>query len=287
MNQQEIRSYIEGYFRAFQSPFTEETPAYFTVQLPVEVDKDLGNRPFYWTYVEKIGLEPNPLHLTFIFDREQVPEGVRGEELIFGSRRLHQIFESAKKHGKFVRLYEHIEPQPALGSFSSVALVPWLGVNFKVEFICDQKKDLLLPLGINLISGAIVSNFYQSVSQLDLTPKLPDYSFTMQPIFGIDSGISRLEQFIQSCLDQEDTLWAKLAIERLDEEKQLIESFYQKESIRQGKTEEEQELAEERKIKLAAEKETRLQELEWQFQPRIEVSAVNAGLFYLRTSIQE
>src|SRR4051812_23298746 len=106
MNQTEIRTYVERYFDAFQSPIVESNPAYFSVQLPIEVDKDLGNRPFYWTYVEKIGIEHNPLTLTFIFDPEQVPDGIRGENLIFGSRRLHQIFDSAKKHGKYVRLYE-------------------------------------------------------------------------------------------------------------------------------------------------------------------------------------
>ncbi|RXT13648.1 YqhG family protein [Ammoniphilus sp. CFH 90114] len=285
MNQQEIRQYIEEYFKAFQSPFTEESPAYFSVQLPIEVDKDLGNRPFYWTYVEKIGMEPTPLHLTFIFDREQVPEGIRGEEIIFGSRRLHQIFDSSKKHGKFVRLYESSRTNSLLSSISSVPLVPWLGVNYKVEFICDQKKDILLPLGINLISGAIVHSFYQTAKQLELTPKLPDYSFTMQPIFGVDSAISRLEQYIQAYLDQEDTLWAQQANERLDEEKLLIESFYSEEATRQKITEEEQEKQAEKKLRLEAEKDTRLKELEWQFTPRIEVSVVNAGLFYLRTPI--
>ncbi|WP_134698576.1 YqhG family protein [Ammoniphilus sp. YIM 78166] len=283
MNQQEIRTYVEGYFKAFQSPFIEESSAHFTVQLPIEVDKDLGNRPFYWTYVEKIGMEPTPLHLTFVFNREEAPD-IRGEDLVFGSRRLHQIFQSAQKHGRFVRLYELSPQGTSLGSLSSVPLVPWLGINYKVEFICDQKRDLIFSLGVNLISGAIVQSFYQSVTQLELTPKLPDYSFTMQPIFGLESAADRLENFIQSCLDQEDTTWASQANERLEEEKLLVESFYNEER-RSTPSSEDPEAAEEQKQKLAEEKTMRLKELEWQFQPRIEVSTINAGLFYLRTPL--
>lgn len=285
MNKLEIRSYVESYFRAFQSHFHENNPAYFSVELPIEVDKDLGNRPFYWTYVEKIGMQPNPLTLTFVFDRDGLPEGTRGEELVFGSRRLHQIFDSAKKHGKFVRLYEANSNTVSPPFSKSEPLVPWLGINYKIEFICDQKKDILFPLGINLVSGQIREEFYHHVKDLLLTPKLPDYSFTMQPIFGVESATTRLEQYIQNRIDQEDTLWAEQANQRWEEERVLVESFYQEESLRQSSTETDEEVWQERKSKWEAEKQTRLQELSWQFEPRIQVTVVNAGLFYLRTPI--
>ncbi|MDI5788447.1 YqhG family protein [Bacillus licheniformis] len=32
-----------------------------TVQLTVEVDKQIMNRPFYWHWLEKTGGEPNPM----------------------------------------------------------------------------------------------------------------------------------------------------------------------------------------------------------------------------------
>ncbi|HJV46981.1 MAG TPA: YqhG family protein [Bacillota bacterium] len=287
MNQTEIRRFVEGYFQAFESTFIEEHPAYFSVELPIEVDKDLGNRPFYWTYVEKIGLEPTPLKLTFIFDHEQVPSDVRGDYLKFGSRRLHQIFDSAKKHGRFIRLYEAQLESPGLGSRSSFPLVPWLCTNYRVEFICDQKRDLLLPLGINLLTGSISSNFYQKIGSLTLTPKLPDYSFTMQPIFGVESAISRVEGFIQDLLSKEDTVWAIQAQERLKEEKELVESFFGEEVLRQESTDEDEIERMQKRKSLLLEKETRLQELDWQFDPRIDVSIVNAGLFFLRTPVTD
>ncbi|RKD25531.1 hypothetical protein BEP19_00880 [Ammoniphilus oxalaticus] len=284
MNQAEIRNYIENYFKAFESEFVESNDAYFSVELPIEVDKDLGNRPFYWTYVEKIGIPHNPLTLTFIFDREQTPEEIRGEELPFGSRRLHQIFESAKKHGKFARLYE-TPPNIPTGSLPSFPLTPWLCVNYKIEFICDQKRDLLLPLGINLISGQIVKDFYNQVNSLPLTPKLPNYTFTMQPIFGLESAANRLEQYIQSIVDKEDDEWAKQASRRLEEEKQLIEAYYCEEVNQRAKQGEEEE-AEQLRQQVQDEKEMRLKELIWQFEPRIQVTALNTGLFYLRSQIE-
>lgn len=287
MNQTEIRNYAETYFRAFESKFIETHPAYFSVELPIEVDKDLGNRPFYWTYVEKIGIEPNPLTLTFIFDADRTPEETRGEVLAFGSRRLRQIFDSAKKHGKYVRLYESPSLDNVPRSLASLPLTPWLCVNYKIEFICDQKKDMLLPLGINLISGQISSGLFEKLKTLALTPKLPDYTFTTQPIFSFESAADRLEQRVQSIIDQEDTGWAEQATIRLEEEKGFIESFYSEaeSNVDRAKETNEPNIAEER-AKLAKEKEMRLKELNWQFEPRIEVSVINSGLFYLRSQIE-
>jgi hypothetical protein len=285
MNKTEIRTFAERYFHAFQSQFIENNPAYFAVELPPEVDKDLGNRPFYWTYVEKLGMEPNKLTFTFVFDRENTPSDIRGEELLYGSRRLHQIFDSAKKHGKYVRLYEEVIEGQRMNPLGSAPLVPWLGVNYKIEFICDQKRELLLPLGINLISGAMVDNFYERLQATALTPKLPDYSFTMQPIFGIDAAADRLELYIQQRIDQEDTEWAQQAWTRLGEEKKIVESYYDQESHRQGSTNNHTDTPEDKQKEITQEKETRLKELQWQHEPRIQVSPLNIGLFYLRTPI--
>jgi hypothetical protein len=285
MNPAQIREFAESYFRAFQSQFVENTPAYFSVELPKEVDKDLGNRPFYWTYAEKMGIEPNTLTLTFIFDRDNTPADLRGEDLSFGSRRLHQIFDSAKKHGRYVRLYEQSAQDRILSALSSSPLVPWLAVNYKLEFISDQKRDLLLPLGINLISGAIIVDFYEKISNMQLTPKLPDYCFTMKPIFGIDSACARLEQYVQARINEEDTAWATFASERLEEEKRLVESYYSEEYVRHSSTKDDGLDMEEHKEQIGQEKLKRLAELEWQHQPRIEVDVLNTGLVFLRSTI--
>ena len=80
MNQVEVRQYLERYFDAHQANYVEKKPDYFSVQLPIEVDKDLGNRPFYWTYVERLNLEPQPMFMNFIFHPEKTPKDFEGKK---------------------------------------------------------------------------------------------------------------------------------------------------------------------------------------------------------------
>ncbi|GAB7386785.1 YqhG family protein [Bacillaceae bacterium] len=258
MNQTQIREFMETYFQAFDSVFLEKHPAYFTVKLPKEVDKDIGNRPFYWSYVEKLGMEPQPLVVTFVFDRERFPNHVRAEEIRFGSARLHQIFASAKKHGRFVRLYE----KQALPL--QAPLMPWLSVNVKIEFICDRKRDVLLSVGIDLIRGEIVPDFYKKVRNLPLSPKIPELQYTLPPALALADAVERLERYVRSEIAKYDTAWAHEARERLQQEIALLEAYYGEH------------------CDSAAEKEQRIQELRWQYEPRIEVRTTNVGLFFLR-----
>lgn len=277
MEQAQIRRFVEKYFDAHHSHFVEKHPAYITVTLPKEVDKDIGNRPFYWTYVERCGIEPTSLTLTFIFDKENVPEEIKGEWLGFGTGRLLQIFQSAIKHGKFVRLYEEQKNSASLSGGNLVPLAPWLGINYRVEFICDQKRDWIISLGVNLVSGQVKSGFFEQVRTLPLTPKLPDYRFTIQPIFPLKSAMSIAERYVHDLLEKEDKQWAEKARDRMDHEIALVESFYQDAVAKE--TPDNQEL-------LATEHNRRVQELKWQYEPRINVKLINAGMFHLESVLQ-
>lgn len=306
MEQTKIREYVERYFQAHQSRFVENHPAYITVELPMEVDKDLGNRPFYWTYVERCGIEPNKLMLTFIFDKEKAPEGLRGEWIGFGTGRLQQIFQSAVKHGRFVRLYEEeaaehaggakMPPLPikALLSPHSAPLIPWLGINYKVEFVCDQKRDLLLHPGVNLITGQVVPDFYEKVCSLRLTPKLPDYRFTMQPFYSLGQAVAQAESYVRAVVDREDQRWAENARERLEQEIAIVESFFRRPvgdeedgggivRIKNGDESENSGTGKREEQGSSAELQKQIEELKWQFQPRIQVKLINTGVFYLRS----
>ncbi|MFT9849374.1 YqhG family protein [Aneurinibacillus sp. REN35] len=270
MNQMQVRSFLERYFAAHQARYEEVHPAYFKVELPTEVDKDLGNRPFYWTYVEKLNLEPQPMCMTLVFDRAALPDGVHGEDIMFGSPRLQQFFTSARRHGRYIRLYEHANAQAAPDV--QAALTPWLGINYKISFICDRKKDYLLSLGINLIHGQIDEHFFASLESRAMRPLLPDYAYTMRPIFSPDSAVTHLEQYIEKYIQQEDTAWAKEARKRLASELLQIEQFYT--AVDAGDKPNET---------VMNPKEKRTEELRWQYEPRIEVDIINGGLFFLHT----
>ncbi len=269
MQTEKIRDYVERYLTAHDSHFIEKNPAYFTVTLPEQVDKDLENRPFYWSYIERCGIEPTSVTMTFVFDRKQVPDGIKGEWVGFGSRRLQQIFRSAETHGRFVRLYELTPNGKEIASpFSS--LVPWLCVHYRAQCVCDQKKDILFSIGINLVTKEVHSSFFKRISHRLLTPKLPPYRFTMQPIFSLRSAVERAEQSVTEQLAKEDKTWAEKALRRLEEEKQLLQNYYLHQSDK-----------DEGDSSSPDEYRRRLQELQWQYQPRIDVQFINAGLFYL------
>ncbi len=349
MNQQEVRQFVERYFAAFSTHVMESHPDYLTVKLPVEVDKDIGNRPFYWSWVEKMNIPPQPMILTFFFDEERVPEGMRGEHIHFGSGRLQQIFQSTRKHGRFVCMYEHPPQLTARGISQrrSVPLTPWLGVNLKVSFICDKKRDLLLYLGVNLHQPRIVHDFYPFLKRLALTPSIPDYFYTLDRRLSLPQALQLVEQETHKVLAKQDQSWADEARSRLDEELLILEAYYNELAVREAsdkETEPEEESPETEKEKPTAaadpaaaeilaveeppaveqpqtldefrssggrildflrmnsipvtpreeidqqewkkstpaeEKERRMSELRWQYEPRIEVQLVNGGLFYL------
>lgn len=278
MQSTEIRDYVFRYLHSHQSRIIERSPGHVQVKLPPELDKDLTNRTYYWSFVERTGVEPETMTLTLIFDPEQVPDGVKGEEVRFGSSRLHQIFNSAQKRGRYVRLYEHISTLHT-SPRESVPFTPWLGLNVKIEYLCDQKRDRLVTYGLNLCSGEIIEDFYDRLVNLSLTPKQPNNTHMIRPVVQLDEAIHMLESDLRQKLLHESHDWAVEAQMRLDEELALIESFYDGSSQREASSADKKN--EEENRGLLAEKEQRLKETYWQFNPRIRISTINAGLFYL------
>ena len=106
MQQQDIHNFLVTYFKANHCEIIENHSTYLTIQLTIEMDKELMNRPFYWHYLEKTGGIPNPARLTFITDSQNAPTNIKGEAIYFGSSRLHQMINSTKKLTSYIRLYE-------------------------------------------------------------------------------------------------------------------------------------------------------------------------------------
>lgn len=351
MNQQEVRSFIERYFAAFSSHIVETNPYYLSVKLPVEVDKDIGNRPFYWSWMEKMNLPPQPLVLTFFFDPEHIPDQMRGEQIHFGASRLQQIFQSTGKHGRFVCMYEHhpaLSSHPGLGARRSTPLTPWLGLNVKVSFICDKKKDLLLYLGVNLYQPRVVHDFYPFLQRLELRPTIPAYYYTQERKIELEEAVGLIEREVNKVIQKQDDHWATEARARLNEELEILEAYYAELALREKEApeqaaeqpEEVTAVAEAEPASLQSplpekeetpvvepgtapstidevragggrildflrmhsipetpkaeidqsdwqkstpgeEKARRMEELRWQYEPRIEVTVINGGIFYL------
>ncbi|PCN44016.1 hypothetical protein B9C88_12980 [Brevibacillus laterosporus] len=240
MQQTEVREFVEKYFAAFQSHVVENHPDYVTVKLPEDVDKDIGNRPFYWSWVEKMNIAPQPLHLTLYFPQTEIPKELRAEHIHFGSKRLQQIFESTYKHGRFVCMYETpkgILQKASMSTRRSTALTPWLHLNIKVSFICDKKRDFLLSLGVNLHQARVVQDFYPFLKRLQLTPAIPDYFYTLDRRLDIPQAIEMAKSEVYHFLDNQDHSWADQARLRLQEELDILEEYYKHAALEQEREE--------------------------------------------------
>ncbi|MDZ5471025.1 YqhG family protein (plasmid) [Bacillus sp. 31A1R] len=259
MQQPEIHKFLERYFVANGCEIVENHKGYMTVQLTIELDKELMNRPFYWHYLEKTGGIPNPMRLTFITDKDAAPEHIKGELIHFGSPRLHQIFQSTKNLAGYIRLYENHELQ----SGQHVPLRPWLGINLKISYQCDRKRDVFRSIGLQLINGQMIENFHDELLKLKLTPKIPDYSFTLSPLIMPKSGIFRIENQLRREIELEDQSWAEAARDRWQKDLNLLEHFYED--------------IEEKGDSYFNER----QALQDQYEPKINISIINGGLFYL------
>lgn len=259
MQQAEIKQYLKRFFLLNQCELAEESPGHLTIQLTIDMDKELMNRPFYWHYLEKTGGVPNPMKVTFITNQEMAPEELKGELIHFGSPRLHQIFQVTKKLSSFVRLFQTVKGTTQ----QHIPLHPWLGLNIKVSYQCDRKRDEFHSIGLHLISGKMVKDFHYSIERLDMSTKIPDFSFTLSPIIKSQSGMNRIKQLIEQHVQEQDNTWAKEARERWEQDQKLLDHFYE------GLDEYPETYYKEK------------QAIQEQFEPIVQVDVINGGLYYL------
>ncbi|WP_064091560.1 YqhG family protein [Rossellomorea aquimaris] len=260
MQQHEIHRFLERYFVANGCDLVANGNGYMTVQLTVDLDKELMNRPFYWHYLEKTGGTPNPMTLSLVTNQENAPDDFKGELIHFGSPRLHQIFHSTRTLAGYIRLYEN---QPFTNG-QGVPLQPWLGLNIKLSYQCNRKKDSIRSIGLNLINGGIQEDFHSFLLSKSLTPKIPDFTFTLTPIIKPKSGINRIQSYLHEGLKQETYEWADEARKKWDEDLRLLNHFY-------GDQEEKPESYY-----------LEQQALKEQYEPKVSIDIINGGIFYLQ-----
>lgn len=266
MEPTQVESFAERYLTAFDCRILERAPNRIQAELSVEADQDLVHRPFYWMYVEKMGLSPQTTTLTWVFDGADIPEGVRAELLSYGSPRFNQMLASAQKNGRFVRLYEET-PRPVRSGIGSKPYDPWLGVNYHVSYICDMKKDEVLHLGVHLRTGEVAEDFYRRIQHRNWSPCLPAHRHILPPLLPAAEAVGELEYNLQGYIEHQDLSWAREAMERMEQELEQLHAYYPEEWRMSDS--------------LHAEKKQRIRETVWQYHPRVEVEVINAGLFYL------
>ncbi|CAM3765627.1 YqhG family protein [Marinicrinis lubricantis] len=310
MQQMEIEQFIMNYLNCTGCSVLEKAPSHVTVKLSPMVDKELTNRPYYWNFVERTGAEPETMTFTFVFDPDKRKEwkeeqgqkqqeqpaaakdsilgryfgvapsmpsynrAIPEEHLHYGAPRLQQIFQHVKQQGRYVSLYEmpsRQSPELFHHPMQSASYSSWLNVNFKVEFLCDMKRNEIQSLGICLSTGEIVEDFFDFVSSLELSPKLPARMHLKESI-SVDRAVQDLKRYLERTIRQYDFRWALEAHERLQDELLRIKAYY--DELLPS-------LEEDKKAEAEAQYEQRKTEIEWQHRPRIEAAVINCGYFHL------
>ncbi|MGE6665495.1 YqhG family protein [Paenibacillus xylanexedens] len=154
------------------------------------------------------------------------PGRILREEVVYGSRRLQQIFGAAREGGAFVNLFEQAAKRQ-LRATAPAVYEPWLGVCFKVEFACDLKREELHFLGISLRSGEIIEKFGTKLNRRDLSPRLAENMHVQTAKVSLSDAGAALESHLTNRLQKLDYSWAEKAQERLDLELDVLDTYYE------------------------------------------------------------
>ncbi|MFD1928013.1 YqhG family protein [Sporosarcina siberiensis] len=260
MYPQQIHNYLLQFFKENKCPILSNNDYYVIVQLTIEMDKKIMNRPFYWKYQESIGSEPNPAQITFITNKNKLEEAITGEVIHFGSPRLAQLFQVTKELGSFVQMFEEVPDEFG----DKTILTPWLGINYKVSYYSDQTKETLYSLGLNLINGELVNNFQETIRTLKLDKDVSNNTFNLPYVIKPIRALERLDSTVEKIIQEDDHSWAEEAKIRRQKDEKTLEYFY-------AEVENKPECYE-------IEKEAMKQ----QYESRIKIEIINGGLFYLK-----
>lgn len=286
MSAKQVQQYVLRYLDTTNCHIIEKSPGHVIVKLSPQADRELTNRPYYWGYVDRTGVEPETMKFCFIFDRNKMPDlppdpppgpGMQAirllkEDVPYGSRRLDQFFQAAKAGGSYVHLFE----QPTSEQKSTTASTPyepWLGLNVKIEFACDMKREEIHSLGISMITGEITEQFCDDMLTRKMTPRLPANVHVIRGAMTLSRAKNLLEQYVEKKIKSYDDAWAVEARDRLKDEIARVDSYYED----LLKTDDE-----EQKVTIAEQYANRTQELTWQYEPRIRISVINCGIFHIR-----
>jgi len=291
MNAKQVQQYVLRYLDATNCHLIEKSPGHVIVKLSPQADRELTNRPYYWGFVDRTGTEPETMKFCFIFDKDKMPplppdpppgpgyiaHRLLKEEVTYGSRRLDQFFLAAKAGGSYVNLFELPTAEQKFSNFST-PYEPWLGVNMKIEFACDMKREEIHSLGISMVTGEIIEHFCDDMLSRKMTPRLPANVHILRSALTLTKARNQLENYIDKKLKTYDDEWAVEARIRFDDEIARIDSYY--DGLLKTEDEEVRKSVEEQYA-------NRKQELTWQYEPRIRISVMNCGFFHLRSAAKQ
>lgn len=210
---------------------------------------------------------------SFGFVQNNLASGIRipREDLYFGAGKLEGLFGAARTGGSYVCLFQEPE-RKGMDPYSSTPFTMWLGVNLKVEFCCDRKREEIYSFGVSMATGSCIEHFHQLLLSRKLSPRLPANVHVTKNGISFGKALSIMEQTLERKLKAQDYKWAEDASARLAEELERIDAYYKplvENALEENKTAIEEQFRQRRS------------EIKWQYEPRVTASAINCGLFHL------
>lgn len=244
-------AFCERYFSAVGASCSYSSQKYREYILPLDVDKELTDRPFFWLWAEKTNQTVEPTTLRLAFNEEskaredsrlaaehaqlmsQQPSGSRYDlmfrkpaksELIhLGSFRLDKILDSVNVRGKVAS----VMAETAVPS----DCIPWLMINGTVEYCTDSKQERWFSIGVCLDNLQIVEQFYPRISAVKMIPCPPQMTLKSSR-YTLAEAYGHAKSSLTKQLAGEDRSWANDAKERLTDDLAQLDAYYQ--SLSQG-----------------------------------------------------
>lgn len=284
---EELMKFCDDYFALCQARVLCAHPDYREYELPVEVEKELTDRPFFWAWIEQTGqaVPATILRLAFTVEaadrenrylRRQVEEKQaamarptfmpipKSELLTLGSFRLTRIFASVEQKGRYARVRPKIRTE-------NTHLVPWLMLNLVISYRSDFLRQEFVSYGLCLENEQIIENFFDLIRHIPMEPVL-DPDIPSRTVISTVKATDAIRRRILQYLHQQAHDWALAASQQWADEVAQIETYYQ--SLTSDKDTHELML-------LEIEKQHKLQQLEKRYRPHIAVESKQAALIFL------
>src|SRR4029453_9536049 len=87
LNEKQVHKFLNRYLEATECSILEKSHTHFPVKLSPHADRELTNRPYYWSFVDRVGAEPETMTYLFVTDKnkydaaEELKASVQQEEV--------------------------------------------------------------------------------------------------------------------------------------------------------------------------------------------------------------
>ncbi|WAH38987.1 YqhG family protein [Alicyclobacillus dauci] len=243
---EERLAFCDAYFAAVGAEQLRTAEMYREVRLPLDVDKELTDRPFFWLWAEKTNqtIEPTTLRLAFSEvakereDNRLADEHRRhleanppqnpyermfarpkqSEYVNLGSFRLNKIIDSVSSRGKYACVMpQHVSHE--------AECIPWLLVNGLIQFVADSVQEQWFSIGVCLTNRQTVLDFYSRLQRIHMKPCDMESLLRVAAILPSD-GLDSVRSHIERHIEHLPHAWAQEAERRLEDDLSQLDAYY-------------------------------------------------------------